>query len=109
MTEQYILEGKIPVKEPDLLKWGKWFEENNEARTVGRDVFRQGKSEITVSTVFLGLDHGWGLYHDPILFETMVFGGQLDQTQERCSTWDEAEVMHKNMCAQVKRSFMKLA
>lgn len=28
-------------------------------------------------------------------FETMIFGGEHDQYQERYSTWDEAEAGHK--------------
>lgn len=58
-----------------------------------------------VSTVFLGIDHGY-LERKPLLFETMIFGGAHDQYQERCSTWEEAELMHviaiylvrKNIC-----------
>lgn len=50
--------------------------------------------DIEVSTVFLGLDHNWG-DGPPLLFETMVFGGPLDQEQERWSTWDEAEAGHR--------------
>jgi hypothetical protein len=47
-----------------------------------------------VSTVFLGLDHQWG-DGPPLVFETMIFGGEHDQYQERYSTWDEAEAGHK--------------
>jgi hypothetical protein len=32
----------------------------------------------------------------------MVFGGPLDQEQDRCTTWDEAEAMHAAMVARVK-------
>ena len=37
-----------------------------------------------------------------MLFETMVFGGSLDQEQDRCTTWDEAEAMHKAVVERVK-------
>lgn len=55
-----------------------------------------------VSTVFMGIDHGGypfveldGVTERPIVFETMIFGGPLDQKyQTRCSTWAEAEEMH---------------
>ncbi len=50
--------------------------------------------ETRISTVFLGIDHAFG-GGEPLLFETMVFGGELDQSQERYSTWDEAEARHK--------------
>lgn len=106
MTGHYILEGKIPVKVYSLIKWGEWFEKAD--RNVARDTFVIGSDASTVSTVFLGLDYNFG-GGPPILFETMVFGGELDQEQERCSTWDQAEQMHKDMCAKVKRTFIKSA
>jgi len=28
----------------------------------------------------------------------MIFGGEHDQFQERCSRWDQAEQMHKRAC-----------
>jgi hypothetical protein len=47
-----------------------------------------------ISTVFLALDHNWG-EGPPVLFETMIFGGPLDQFQWRYCTWEEAEEGHK--------------
>jgi hypothetical protein len=58
----------------------------------------------TVSTVFLGIDHRYGPDGPPVLFETMVFGGPLDQEQERCCTWDEAEMMHARMVERVRNA-----
>lgn len=55
---------------------------------------------VRVSTVFLGINHAW-LGGPPVLFETMIFGGVLDQYQERCSTYDEAERMHRRAVWQV--------
>ena len=58
-----------------------------------------GGSEV--STVFLGLNHN----HrggPPLLFETMIFGGPLDQEQDRCGTWDEAVALHERMCQRVR-------
>ena len=70
-----------------------------------RRVARAVKANVTVSTVFLGIDHGYraGL---PLLFETMVFGGKHDQWQGRCSTWGQAEKQHKRAC---KMAFSKKA
>lgn len=48
---------------------------------------------IRVSTVFLGLDHRFG-EGPPLVFETMVFGGPLDQDVDRYTTWEEAEAGH---------------
>jgi hypothetical protein len=56
-----------------------------------------------VSTVFLCLDHQFA-GGPPILWETMVFGGALDQEQDRCSgTREQAEAMHQRMVERVKK------
>lgn len=47
-----------------------------------------------VSTVFIGLDHNLAEEGPPLLYETMVFGGELDASEERYATWDEAEAGH---------------
>jgi hypothetical protein len=77
------------------MTWGR-FMENIKARRVGDHTIGNAR----VSTVFLGLDHSFG-DGPPVLFETMVFGGPLDQEQERCCTWEEAEAMHAAMVARV--------
>ena len=53
---------------------------------------------VTVSTVFLGLNHNHSEHGGPILFETMIFGGPLDQHQTRYETYAEAEQGHADMC-----------
>ena len=90
----YTLDADHKAIPADLMTWAASFE--NSSRIVAQEVI--GTAEI--STVFLGLDHRFG-EGPPILFETMVFGGPLDQEQERCSTWEEAEAMHKAMCARM--------
>ena len=49
---------------------------------------------VRVSTVWLGLDHNFARFlHDPgipIIFETMIFGGELDQQQWRYATEAQA-------------------
>ena len=57
--------------------------------------------DVHVSTVFLGLDHGFGS-GPPIVFETMIFHGSHDGYQDRCSTWEEAEKMHQKAVAIVR-------
>lgn len=90
--ENYILDGKTPVECDDILKWGEWFE------TADRHVAKTEKDEIKVSTVFLGIDHSFG-DGPPLLFETMIFGGEHDKDMWRYSTWNEAEEGHKKACA----------
>jgi hypothetical protein len=68
----------------------------------GWHVAKTKVGDAEVSTVFLGLDHGWEVDAPPILFETMVFGGVLDQEQVRYATWAEAESGHAAMVARVK-------
>lgn len=70
MTDgKYILNDKgEPVLETDLVTWANWFETSGPQRRVGFD--KIGDHEI--STVFLGMDHGFG-DDVPILYETMVF------------------------------------
>jgi hypothetical protein len=71
---------------------------NPENRTVALEII---DDDVRVSTVFLGLDHSFGT-GPPLLFETMVFGGPMDQEQGRCTTWEEAESLHATMVARVK-------
>jgi len=89
----YVLadDGRTPVKEPDLVAWGRWLERGAKARTVAKTEAVPG---VEVSTVFLGLDHRWFDGGPPLLFETMIFGGHHDGYQERCSTWEQAEEQH---------------
>lgn len=97
MNYTYILDetGK-PIAEPDLDKWGEWMQ--TPARIVAKD--RIADSEV--STVFLGMDHAWG-GGPPVLWETMVFGGRLNQAQSRCSgSKEQAEAMHATMVEKVR-------
>lgn len=100
MTDKYILDEKgNPVAEPDLRKWGSWFHTETKKRKVAKDQI--GDSEV--STVFLGLDHNYSGEGVPILWETMVFGGTLDEEQERCSGGrEQALAMHARMVEKVK-------
>lgn len=94
-SRHYILIGQTPVEEPNLLVWAEWIEHAD--RQVALTHLPSG---IEISTIFLGLDHNyWG--GPPLLFETMTFHASdnidHDSRQDRCSTWLEAEEMHKQM------------
>ena len=95
MNEYYILDGH-KTKKTDMETWAKGFNEN-------RKVARNSIGDVTISTGFLGMNHNWEK-GNPILFETMVFGGKLDQEMDRYSTWEEAKIGHKTMVEKVKRS-----
>ncbi len=95
---KYILdENGKPKLEKDLLKWGHWL------NTANRTVARTNIGKIIISTVFLGLDHRFFGKGRPILYETMVFGGKLDQAMERYCTKEEALKGHNAMVKQVRR------
>jgi hypothetical protein len=83
----YVLDGTEP-RAVDAQEWARWFQRCE------RHVALSEFLGVRVSTVFLGLNHQWG-DGPPLIFETMIFGGPHDQYQERCSTWDEAERMHR--------------
>lgn len=94
MNDKYILDADgNPVVEPDLIKWVKSFETMD--RIVKKTQLSHG---VKVSTVFLGLDHSFG-GSKPILWETMIFGGEHDGYQERYSTHDDALSGHDKAIA----------
>lgn len=54
---------------------------------------------VQVSTVWLGLDHSFGIGDKPLIFETMIFGGIHGGYQERYSTEEEAQEGHRKAVA----------
>ena len=91
--DKYILDGHEPVPCDDLSAWARWFE------SADRCVADTMQDDVRVSTVFLGLDHGWnGRRH---LFETMVFHGHDSVDCQRYATWDEALEGHRAMVGQL--------
>lgn len=94
--ELYILDGHTPVPVEDILEWSKW------CATAKRHVGDTKVGDIRVSTVFLGINHGWG-EGEPILFETMIFGSEkMKDYCERYATWEEAEDGHLRAVRLVK-------
>lgn len=109
----YKLEGTRCERVDDVLEWTRWFEGTD--RLVKRDKVRCNTTllkrvlvflglsthhEVEVSTVFLGTDHSFGV-GPPLLFETLVFGGDLDGEMGRYTTWDEAWKGHQTMVSRV--------
>lgn len=93
-----ILVDKKVVIEPDLLKWAAWFETSD--RRVAYTILNRRKG-IYVSTVFLGLDHG---FQGPLWFETMIFGTSLNDSQWRYATWEEAMRGHAEMVRRARQA-----
>lgn len=94
MSDKYILdENGHPIPCDDLIVWEKWFEKAN--RQLQRtELVIDDETEVTVSTVFLGMDHNF-VGSKPLLYETMVFGGDNDGLCHRTSTAGEASRMHQ--------------
>lgn len=100
------------------MTWAAWMETAD--RTVAFDTI----GPWDISTVFLGLDHGYRSRFDPtvppLLFETMVFLNTVTRLirvgvdiievhedmgiQECCSTWDEAVAGHNRIANKLRLS-----
>jgi hypothetical protein len=112
----YILDGHTPVHVPSngmeaTLTWGRWLEEHRAERIVQQEQI----GPYWISTVFLGMDHGFHRIFGvgaknphPILFETMAFvvvGTERTlNVQERYSTWDEALAGHERLAAAFRKA-----
>lgn len=95
-----LVDGKV-VPCDSLMTWGRWFEAASRSPGPRGGTLRHiGETEVNgvrVSTVFLGIRHGWGTR--PQWFETMIFGGPLDGLQHRYETHDEAVAGHEFVVA----------
>lgn len=87
--DYYILEGTEIVKTNDVKEFAAFFETDNR-----RIDFTELPNGVHVSTVFLGIDHG---YHSerPVLFETMILNGEHDNYMKRYCTYEEAKEGHQ--------------
>ena len=96
---KYVLDGKTPVPSDDP-----WAVE----KAIGTKLALSFIEDARISTVFLAIDHGLWL-PEPVLFETMIFGGELDGLQWRYSTWDEAIAGHHTAVKQVENAVAERA
>jgi len=94
MSKYYLLNDDKTCSRTDMMTWARNFE------TEDRRVALNYHNGVKVSTVFLGMDHQWG-NGPPLLFETMVFGGEHDGMMDRYTTWDEAVEGHLRICGVV--------
>lgn len=102
----YILEGTKFRKAKSMEEWGKYIQVGQTQPThrhVALDRFYVNNSEYcSLSTVFLGIDHNFGLGDGPVLFESMIFGGDsLDETMQRYRTWKSALIGHRVLCVKI--------
>jgi hypothetical protein len=66
----------------------------------GNGIDKTAIGDVMVSTVWLGIDHSFG-HGPPLIFETMVFGGGLDEYLWRWSTVAEAQEGHNRVVQMV--------
>lgn len=93
----YILKGKTSVK----VEMERYFCESGSNPIVNKTQI----GEVEVSTVFLGADHSYRNFiedSEPMIFETMIFGGVHNDYKERYSTWEQAEQGHDKSCEMVR-------
>ena len=90
MSKWYILNNNNKPIPASITEAADWLEEGSDRRTVKRDEI----GDILVSTVFLGLDHAWDS-NVPVLWETMIFGGEHDQYQDRYTSHKDALEGHE--------------
>ena len=103
MSVFYVLEGKeVVCVGDDVELWSRRFELDN--RQIGDDYI----DSVRVSTVFMGVDHNFDPDGEPLLFETMIFGGRLDHSRSRCATWAEAEAMHAEAVRLVRAGHLRV-
>jgi hypothetical protein len=106
MSNWYILDNNHkPVSKP-VLEAAKWMENNpNRKRVAYDDLTDLNGDDVRVSTVFLGLDHGWNS-KTPVLWETMIFGGIHDQGyQERYTSYQDALEGHQKAINFIKTGY----
>ena len=90
--ENYILdENGQPVREPNLLRWAEWFDNLRHQRVLAIDKLPNG---VTVSTVFLSVNHRFTGHGPPVLWETMIFGGDHDREMWRYDSREKARAGH---------------
>lgn len=89
-----------PKEASGLEEWVQWMERENPQVAIDHI------GDVKVSTIFLGIDHGFGFTPDrpPTLWETMVFGGPLDMYQRRYTSLDAAKAGHADTAARVQQA-----
>ena len=86
----YILdENNKPIRST-IVDCGEWLNKNPERKAVKQE----NVGDVRISTVFLGLDHAWNS-DIPVLWETMIFGGEHDQYMDRYTSYEDALEGHQ--------------
>lgn len=108
MSEWYVLEadGKTP-RLCDVDEWSEWRrgrKENPDASGWKVSYTELPWDGCYVSTVFMGLDHGYG-HGPPVLWETLIFNGRLADEGSRYTSYDEALLGHYEWVEKVIKEY----
>jgi hypothetical protein len=78
---------------------------NPEMKIVKQDTI----DDVFISTVFLGMDHSWSNKpgHKPVLWETMIFGGEYSEYQERYTSHHDALEGHQKAIDLVNKKIIQ--
>ena len=101
MTDTYVLKDGKPVPEPDLTKWARWLTASDKERLVKRTRWWDNR-EVVVATFFLALDDNFSTEGPLRLYRTVVYGGELHDSQEDYATREQALEGHERWCRKVK-------
>lgn len=98
----YIMDVDGKPQNSSAEEWSEWNKNYQNKQVAETFVEQSNGDKIRVSTVFLGLDHAFD-EDTPILFETLVFEGPMDEEMFRYSTIEEAQEGHKKMVREVEK------
>lgn len=105
MSLYYVLKDRVAV-EADMRTWATFFEDRSNRRVASTYV-----DHVWISTVFLGIDHGFPENPlAPLIFETMVFNAPTDFAEEYCErygTWNEAVAGHQGVLREVTKAIKR--
>lgn len=89
-SRHYILNDNVVVP-AELQAWANWIAHNRVS------VALDSIGSAFITTVFTGLDRGYGITPQPLIFESMVLGGKYNRLVQRYSTWDQATRGHDEL------------
>lgn len=93
MPRYFILDDHGDPQPCDSLTWTRWFEDHHAERVLAQDRLEDG---LTVSTVFVGINMVFLDRGPPLIYETVIFGGEHDGYQNRYATRAEALDGHRD-------------
>lgn len=97
LPHAYILKGREIVR-VSFLEWADWF-----GRSTERFIVSAAVGPLTVSTIFIGIDHNYLRTGPPLVFETAILEFDVDGAHVfemwRYATYDEAEAGQRVACS----------